>query len=411
MAIPWILVLLLCWPAPLWAKTIVSLDLDADGKTETVAIEAQSLTVQSGGREMSVALEHAALAVEPVPLAPRLVLLAVTYRFKGSRCYQFYRYRSRRLEVVPVEVDDDEFADNRVCASGQTQVRWSDLNTDGTAELVVEESLNTGKSVRRRVYEYLDGSFGTVPLLSGLLVDGVPVLAQLRGTYYRAEAIAAIDSLQELAGLRTSPALTINIQGPLPGYQLGLKTSAGETPVTLVSAQRSVDLRRGEQVLTLSVLATGRNGRIIYDSAADLTDPPLVVVGLGRELDGIYRPAPYDPKWSSFEAYLTQDVLVGTWIPVGPESREPLRIEAGGASNAVTLFSHRYALDWKARLGSPFDLALLSEVGSWLIDLRGSGAIAIAPGRCTQESARGNSCTAAGAPVLYRRREEIGVRP
>jgi hypothetical protein len=404
--------LVLLWPWPATAQTSLNFDLDGDGQAETIALAGSVLRVRTRGRgEVRMQLDPAARAVETVPLSSRLVLLGVIFEGVGSRCYAFFRYDTGQLAAVPVEVGEDDFADRRICTTAQVQVRWTDLNADGTSELIVEERLSQPKrALRRRVYRHAEGSWNAAPLLSGLSVDGVPILPQMVGSYYRTEAGAALENLQDLQVLRTSPALQVAV--PVGGgpYQIALRTPGAEAGVAVTGAQRSVDLARGEQVLTLSVTVGNRTGRLIYDSAADFANPPLVVVGLGRDLDGIYRPAPYDPQWPTLETYLAQGVLVGLWNPLGNVGlvlRDSLRVQAGSSPSGVVLSLRpgtHYSIDLTAAVSAPYDLVLVSPGGPpWLVDLRGADFFALAPARCNGEGRP--TCAPAANPVLYRRRD------
>ncbi|AGY60209.1 hypothetical protein [Gloeobacter kilaueensis] len=409
-----LLLFILLLPTPLLAQNSLRFDLDGDGRSEAVALVGSELSVRKGDRATArLPIEpKEAQSLEMVALAPHLTLVGVTSRIAGGRCYRFYRFYEGQLLVVPVEVAEDDFADSRICTAPATAVRTGDLTGDGVAELIVEERLAAGRNlIRRRVYRYFQGAWSALPLLSGLTVDGVPILPQLAGTYYRAEAFSALQDLQDLQILRTSPALVVTLPAGAGLYQLVLRTPTSQLNLRLGSARRSVDLQDGEQRLALNVSASGRKGRLTYDSAADFTDAPIEVSGLGPELDGTYRPAPYDPRWSSLDAYIGQGVLVGTWNPIGNVGlvlRDNLRVDPGPIAGALVLSSRPaavYSVDLAATVASPYDF-VLTAVGAppLIVDLRGADTMAVAPARCSRE-AKQLSCLPTGSPILYHRRE------
>lgn len=399
------------------------LDLDGDGKPELVFLDTQKWLVgirggQSAEQPLKPTETGTRLGIEMVSLSARLPLLVITSTVGPRKCYQFFRYQAGKLTAVPVETLEN-ITDNAICAqtgARPIQVRYADLDADGTSELIHEQTLSAGpvRALQRRAYRFEDDSWAAAGLLSGTEVNGVPVLTQLDGTYLKESAISALADLQDLQELRLNPVLSVVARDSLPGYRLSLKTPVSEVQLAVIRARRSVALAQGEQVLTLEVQADGPTGRLVYDSATDLADPPLVLSGLGKDFDGVYRPAPYNPQWPNPESYLAGGVLAGVWSPAGNlglVTREVLRIDRTLAAGTVELSlrpGKAYTVSL-AGLNTPYDLALLSSQGNQplLIDLKGPNFLQLVSGRCTADTNRGMVCTPTGNAVLYRRRNEI----
>ncbi|HKD17323.1 MAG TPA: hypothetical protein VKG23_05590 [Thermoanaerobaculia bacterium] len=396
------------------------MDLDGDGREETVSATSERGAVRLAVRDSGGALLASGKAPAPSgdvvhveltagSLGSAGALLEVSASTDASACVSIWRFRDGRLARLPIR--DAKGKDLPDCErAGEWTYRFDSEGEGRPAELVRERTEKSAQGALRvrEAFAFAGFSLDADPRRSAREIEGVPIPEWPDAVYYSTAALENLYGRYDLSRMKTEPTLRIHTDRNRGVFALEFSQSGSS-----VTAPVDAYAARGREV-DLGAKVGDKTARLTVGLGGELIEPVEVrVEGLGEPYDRMYGPAGTlhgrGPRiFESAADELAVQELESTWLdsqgghwPLALEGSPPYRLRVAGDLYDIDL----------GRAEKPADLVLRPVAAGrpWGIVLRGRNVIERIPVTCAAAPSGSPAppCQAEGPPERMRR---LGAR-